>query len=95
MNPIFIVIAAVLIALSGIFSGLNLGLMSLAPDDLRIVIDGSPSDGARRDASRILPLRKRGNLLLCTLLIGNTVVNVMLSVLTDPIWTYLFGTGVA
>ena len=32
-------------------------------------------------------------MLLCTLLIGNTLVNVMLSVLTDPIWTFLFGTG--
>jgi metal transporter CNNM len=37
----------------------------------------------------------RGNMLLCTLLIGNTVVNVMLSVLTDPIWTYIFGSGTA
>lgn len=47
-----------------------------------------------RNAKRILPLRKRGNLLLCTLLIGNTVVNVLLAVVTDPIWRYAFGDGI-
>ena len=81
----------VLTCLSGCFSGLNLGLMSLTVEDLNIVINSSPDQVQVGYAKRILPLRKRGNLLLCTLLIGNTVVNVMLSVLTDPIWVFLFG----
>jgi metal transporter CNNM len=34
-------------------------------------------------ASRIYPLRKRGNLLLCTILIGNVSVNSTLSVVLD------------
>ena len=62
--------------LSGTFSGLNLGLMSLTVEDLEIIIRGSTDPKEVRYAKRILPLRKRGNLLLCTLLIGNTFVNV-------------------
>lgn len=81
----------VLNCLSGIFSGLNLGLMSLTEDDLTIVIESSDDPKEIANAKKIMPVRKRGNLLLCTLLIGNTLVNVMLSVLTDPIWVYLFG----
>jgi len=84
----------ILSMLSGTFSGLNLGLMSLAEDDLNIVINGSSDPKEIRDAKKILPVRKRGNLLLCTLLIGNTLVNVMLSISTASIWTYLFGVGV-
>ena len=85
----------ILTCLSGVFSGLNLGLMSLTVEDLNIVINSSTDRQQVSDAKRILPLRERGNMLLCTLLIGNTVVNVMLSVLTDPIWTYIFGDGLA
>ena len=76
-----LIFAAVLIALSGLFSGLNLGLMSFSEEDLQIVIDGSPDHKERQNANRILPLRKRGNLLLCTLLLGNTLVNAMIAIL--------------
>ena len=37
----FFLIAAGLIVMSGFFSGLNLGLMSLAPDELKVVMEGS------------------------------------------------------
>ena len=30
-------------------------------------------------------------LLLCSLLIGNTLVNVVLTIVTDPIWLWMFG----
>ena len=62
----FFLIAAGLIVMSGFFSGLNLGLMSLAPDELKVVMEGSDNDQAKKDAAKIYPLRKRGNLLLCS-----------------------------
>ncbi|CAH0366336.1 unnamed protein product [Pelagomonas calceolata] len=77
----FFLIAAGLIVMSGFFSGLNLGLMSLAPDELKVVMEGSADEQAKRDAAKIYPLRKRGNLLLCTLLLGNTLVNALIAVL--------------
>ena len=89
------IILFILTSLSGLFSGLNLGLMSLTVEDLNIVINSSKDKQMVSHAKRILPLRVHGNLLLCTLLIGNTVVNVMLAVVTDPIWVYLFGSGLA
>eukprot|EP00802_Teleaulax_amphioxeia_P006391 Tamp_06395.p1 GENE.Tamp_06395~~Tamp_06395.p1 ORF type:complete len:497 (-),score=95.88 Tamp_06395:1120-2610(-) len=87
------IVLVVLTCLSGMFSGLNLGLMSLTVEDLNIIIASSDDAQQIRFAKTILPMRRRGNLLLCTLLIGNTLVNVSLAVLTDPIWTYLFGTS--
>ena len=73
--------AVVLICLSGLFSGLNLGLMSFAEEDLKILIEGSSDPSEVKDAKRILPLRQRGNLLLCSLLLGNTMVNAMIAIL--------------
>ena len=91
--PIYSWFTLIMSCLSGIFSGLNLGLMSITVEDLNIIINSSHDRRQVRYAKRILPLRRRGNLLLCTLLIGNTVVNVMLAVITDPIWAFLFGEG--
>ena len=66
--------ALILICLSGLFSGLTLGLMSLDSLGLQIVAEGGEPQEARY-ARKIMPIRERGNLLLCTLLLGNTVVN--------------------
>ena len=77
-----IVMVTILIMLSGLFSGLNLGLMSIEPNDLKIIINsGTPKE--KRFAQSILPLRKHGNLLLCTLLLGNTLVNSSFTILLD------------
>ena len=54
-----LIIAAALVALSGLFSGLNLGLMSFADEDLRIVIEGSPDESEVRNAERIRRCAKR------------------------------------
>ena len=70
----------VLIGFSGLFSGLNLGLMSLDPVGLEIVL-GSDNPKHIAAAQRIKPLRDRGNWLLCTLLLGNVAVNAELSIL--------------
>ena len=74
------IISAVLVLLSGIFSGLNLGLMSLNPFTLeREVKLGN------KKAAKIYPLRKKGNLLLCTLLLGNVAVNAVLAIFLGSI----------
>mmetsp|Transcript_12521 Transcript_12521/g.39569 ORF Transcript_12521/g.39569 Transcript_12521/m.39569 type:complete len:580 (-) Transcript_12521:547-2286(-) len=87
----------VLVMLSATFSGLTLGLLSLDTTSLKITaVSGTPS--AIRYATRILPLRQRGNLLLTTLLLGNVAVNSLLSILmadlTSGIVGFLVSTGV-
>ena len=77
--------AIVLVAFSGLFSGLNLGLMSFSAEDLKIIIKGSGDPDERVWAQKILPLRDRGNLLLCTLLLGNTLVNAVIAILLADI----------
>lgn len=74
-----LVAGVLLVMLSGLFSGLNLGLMSFTADDLGVIIEGSDDAVEVRFAKAILPLRKKGNLLLCTLLLGNTLVNVLIA----------------
>ena len=95
----------ILISLSAMFSGLNLGLMSLDKLGLevrksmiplkftfilttitsfflqQVVIFSNKSMKNRKYARRIYPIRRRGNLLLCTILLGNVSVNAMLSIL--------------
>ena len=68
-----------LITLSGLFSGLNLGLMGLDPVDLEVVMSGEEPNSTY--AKKIKPLRDQGNWLLCTLLLGNVAVNTALSIL--------------
>lgn len=84
--------AAVLVALSGLFSGLNLGLMSFTDDDLGVVIRGSDDLEEIAHARAIQPVRRRGNLLLCTLLLGNTLVNAVIAVLLSDLTSGLVGT---
>ncbi|KAM8974431.1 metal transporter CNNM4 isoform 2-T2 [Pelodytes ibericus] len=81
-------IIVVLLSLSGIFSGLNLGLMALDPMELRVV-QRCGSERERRYASKIEPVRRQGNYLLCSLLLGNVLVNTTLTALLDE----LIGSG--
>lgn len=74
-----------LVCLSGCFSGLNLGVLSLDVSQLNLLTEG-PFETTQEEkdavyAKRILPLRKRGNLLLCSILLGNVAVNCLLSIL--------------
>uniref|UniRef100_UPI00398ECA5C metal transporter CNNM4-like isoform X2 n=1 Tax=Pristiophorus japonicus TaxID=55135 RepID=UPI00398ECA5C len=77
-----IIVTALLLALSGTFSGLNLGLMALDPTELRIV-QNCGTEAERRYARAIEPVRRQGNYLLCSLLLGNVLVNTTLTVLLD------------
>ena len=92
VNPTSLLMAVVLVILSGLFSGLNLGLMSFTADDLGVVIEGSDDPAEVRNAQRILPLRRQGNLLLCSLLLGNTLVNALIAVLLESIASGVVGT---
>lgn len=73
-------IVAVLILFSALFSGLTLGLMSLDTYELK-----RKMALGNKDASKIYPIRKEGNLLLCTLLVGNVAVNSVLAVFLGSI----------
>jgi len=73
-------IPIVLVLLSGLFSGLTLGLLSLDTQTLK-----RRAKHGDLEAKAIYPVRKRGNLLLTTLLLGNVAVNTTLSIFLSSI----------
>ena len=82
--PSQIILIIILLCLSGTFSGLNLGLMALDPQQLRILIEGgNPKE--KKWAKKVLPCRERGNFLLCALLLGNVLVNNTLTIFLDDL----------
>ena len=94
-DPINIFFIVFLAMLSGTFSGLNLGLLGLDVKNLEILTKGPfNSEEEARDAEyaeKILPIRKRGNLLLCTILLGNVTVNSALSIFMGDLTSGLTG----
>lgn len=73
-------ISTVLVILSGLFSGLTLGLLSLDTHSLK-----RRANHGNKEAAIIYPVRKKGNLLLTTLLLGNVAVNTTLSIFLGSI----------
>lgn len=69
------IIVILLVLLSGLFSGLTLGLLSLDKNELKRKISLG-----NKDAKTVYAIRKKGNLLLCTLLLGNVGVNSTLAI---------------
>uniref|UniRef100_A0A8C6TNT5 Metal transporter n=1 Tax=Neogobius melanostomus TaxID=47308 RepID=A0A8C6TNT5_9GOBI len=83
-----VILICCLLVLSGMFSGLNLGLMALDPMELRIV-QSCGTEKEKKYARKIEPIRSKGNYLLCSLLLGNVLVNTTLTILLDD----LIGSG--
>jgi metal transporter CNNM len=69
------IFSIILIAFSAMFSGLTLGYFSLNLNSLE-----RRAKLGNKEAIAVYPIRKRGNLLLTTLLLGNVAVNTALSI---------------
>jgi len=67
---------AVLVLMSGMFSGLTLGVLGLNTTDLEV-----ESRMGNKYAKKILPIRQKTNLVLCTFIIGNVAVNAGISII--------------
>ncbi|WOK99022.1 DUF21 domain-containing protein [Canna indica] len=85
---VYLMICVGLVLFAGLMSGLTLGLMSLSLVDLEVLVKaGQPKD--RAYAAKILPVVKNQHLLLCTLLIGNSLAMEALPIFLDalvPAW---------
>src|SRR6185369_10281803 len=77
-----IVLVIALLLLSATFSGLTIGMFSIGLDELeRKMKEGS------KQAEKIYEIRKDGNFLLCTLLLGNVAVNSAVSIVMSDMAT--------
>jgi len=73
-------VIAILLLMSAVFSGLTLGLFSLNVSELKRKIRLGD-----KKAKKVYKVRKNGNLLLCTLLIGNVAVNSAMAIFLGSI----------
>lgn len=80
------IISGLLVLLSGIFSGLTIGLMSLNKTELQRKIKLRDTD-----AKKVYSVRKNGNFLLTTLLLGNVAVNTALSIFLGDVASGVVG----
>ncbi len=90
MEYLTLLIVVLLVALSGLFSGLTLGLLGLDKTELERKIKIG-----NKKALKVYSVRKKGNLLLCTLLLGNVAVNSALAIFLGNIASGLMGGIVA
>lgn len=88
--PFSYILIFLLVCLSALFSGLTLGLLGLDVIGLEIIMGGDNPD-LIRCAKAIYPIRKKGNFLLCTLLLGNVATNALLSILMADMTSGLVG----
>ncbi|XP_060939493.1 metal transporter CNNM1-like [Limanda limanda] len=74
-----VLVSVLLLGLSAMFSGLNLSLLALDPVELQ-VLQNSGTDKEQKYARRIESVRRHGNYVLCTLLLGSALINASLAV---------------
>lgn len=80
---IYLIVAdSVLLLFAALFAGLTLALLGLDTLSLEIIAD-SGSEPDKTYAQLILPIRQLGNQLLCTLILGNVMVNTLIAQITD------------
>lgn len=83
MTLLQIIASVSLLALAALFSGLTFGYLALSLSELK-----RKAELGHKQALLVYPLRKHGNQLLVTLVIGNTLVNAALTVVLN---TFLYG----
>ncbi|CAD6244849.1 GSCOCG00013503001-RA-CDS [Cotesia congregata] len=84
--PLWLQIIVILTCLSfsALFSGLNLGLMSMDRTELKILCN-TGTEKEREYARTIQPVRNYGNYLLCSILFSNVLVNSIFTILLDDL----------
>lgn len=83
-TTILVLLSIICILGGGLAAGLTIGIMSLDPVGLELLIEsGDPKEA--KYAKQIAPIRKKGNLLLVTLLLTNTVFNELLPLFIDSV----------
>lgn len=79
---VLILADTILLLFAALFAGLTLALVGLDTLSLEIIAD-SGQEPDKTYAEKILPIRKLGNQLLCTLILGNVMVNTLIAQITD------------
>lgn len=72
---VLVLIYCIMLVISASFSGLNLAYGCLVIKDLEVLIAAELPQSYQ--AKKVLPFRKRSNLLIVTFAIGNTLVNII------------------
>lgn len=67
-------VSVLLLGLSALCSGLNISMLALDPVELR-VLQNSGTEKEQRYAHKIESVRKHGNYILCTVVLGNVLTN--------------------
>lgn len=78
------ILLAFLLCCSAFFSGLNLGIMTLDVLHLEVLIEAG-TNSEKKMATAVLPVRRHGNLTICSLTTANVIVNVIISMLSDKL----------
>jgi metal transporter CNNM len=92
--PLLISLDVLLLMGAALFAGLTLSVMGLDTLSLEIIAT-SGQEPDRTHANKLLPVRRMGNRLLCTLIFGNVMVNTLIAQITDRFVTGMAGTALS
>lgn len=80
----------ILVIIGALFAGLALGILGFDLNSLKVIAE-SGEDHERVYAKRIIPIRKQGNYLLATMVLGITAVQTAISILLSSITSEIVG----